>query len=86
MRRGREKKGGLIECEDEKSNTYGESRILRGEWQILEPDGGVRERERERERERNGEMSLVGNGMDAKYRQGCQVAETAAAPLSTGTG
>lgn len=23
--------------------------------------------------------------MDAKYRQGCQVAETAAAPLSTGT-
>lgn len=24
--------------------------------------------------------------MDAKYRRGCQVAETAAAPLSTGTG
>ena len=47
--------------------------------------GGEGEGERAKEK-RGEEMPLVGNGMDAKYRQGCQVAETAAAPLSTGTG
>lgn len=31
------------------------------------------------------EVTRVRDGVDAKYRQGCQVAETAAAPLSTGT-
>lgn len=41
-------------------------------------------RGQERERERN-EAARVRGGVDAKYRQGCQVAETAAAPLSTGT-
>jgi len=36
------------------------------------------------ERDRS-EVARVRGGEDAKYRQGCQVAETAAAPLSTGT-
>lgn len=38
-----------------------------------------------RERKARHEVARVRGGVDAKYRQGCQVAETAAAPLSTGT-
>lgn len=37
------------------------------------------------ERKTRHEVARVRGGVDAKYRQGCQVAETAAAPLSTGT-
>lgn len=33
----------------------------------------------------NHEVARARDGVDAKYRRGCQVAETAAAPLSTGT-
>lgn len=43
------------------------------------------EREKERERDTRHEVARVRGSVDAKYRQGCQVAETAAAPLSTGT-
>lgn len=40
---------------------------------------------RERERERMTVAEEDWAEMEAKYREGCQVAETAAAPLSTGT-
>jgi len=38
-----------------------------------------------REIETRHEVARARGGVDAKYRQGCQVAETAAAPLSIGT-
>jgi len=43
------------------------------------------ERKGETEGETSRKVARVRGGVDAKYRRGCQVAETAAAPLSTGT-
>lgn len=69
----------MKEEEDPRENST--RRIVAMDFEIGGERGGNK-RERGRERSRRCDYIRWGNGMDAKYRQGCQVAETAAAPLS----